>query len=115
MMEINKEQVIDVLKQCYDPEIPVDLWNLGLIYDIKINKPNVDITMSLTTPGCGMAQLMAEDIKTKVTGLEGVDEATVEITFDPPWKPEMMSDEAKEKLGFSPSKSQTEQSSTEWE
>lgn len=114
-MNINKEKIIDVLKQCYDPEIPVDLWSLGLIYDIQIDEPNVNITMSLTTPGCGMAQHMADDIKTKVSGLDGVKDTTVEVTFDPPWNPEMMSDEAKEKLGFSPSKTQTEPSSTEWE
>jgi len=114
-MKINKEKIVDVLKQCYDPEIPVDLWSLGLIYDIKIDEPNVNITMSLTTPGCGMAQHMADDIKTKVSGLDGVEETTVEVTFDPPWNPEMMSDEAKEKLGFSPTKTQTEQTTTEWE
>ncbi len=114
-MNINKEKIVDVLKQCYDPEIPVDLWSLGLIYDIKIDEPNVNITMSLTTPGCGMAQHMADDIKTKVSGLDGVEETTVEVTFDPPWNPEMMSDEAKEKLGFSPTKTQTEQTTTEWE
>jgi metal-sulfur cluster biosynthetic enzyme len=115
MMAINKEHIIDVLKQCFDPEIPVDLWNLGLIYDIKIDEPNVVITMSLTTPGCGMAQMMAEDIKTKVTSLNGIEETTVEVTFDPPWNPEMMSNEAKEKLGFSPTKTQSENISTEWD
>ena len=54
-MAINKDQIVEILKQCYDPEIPVDLWNLGLIYDIKINEKIVDITMSLTTPGCGIS------------------------------------------------------------
>jgi metal-sulfur cluster biosynthetic enzyme len=114
-MAINKKQIIDVLKQCFDPEIPVNLWSLGLIYDINIDEPNVVITMSLTTPGCGMAQMMAEDIKTKVTSLNGIEETTVEVTFDPPWKPEMMSNEAKEKLGFSPSKTQSENITTKWE
>lgn len=93
----------------------MDLWSLGLIYDIQIEEPNVIITMSLTTPGCGMAQQMAEDIKSKVTSLKGVEETTVDVTFDPPWNPEMMSDEAKEKLGFSPTKTYTEESKTEWE
>ena len=96
-----------MLKQCVDPEIPVDLWNLGLIYDINLqeaedNKTDVFITMSLTTPGCGMGEHMAEDIKTKVTNLDKVDETSVEVTFDPPWNPEMMSDEARKKLGFDP-------------
>ena len=99
-MAKNKDQIVEILKQCYDPEIPVDLWNLGLIYDIKINEKIVDITMSLTTPGCGMGQYMAEDIKNKVTSLDGVNETNVQVTFDPPWSPEMMTDDAKEKLGF---------------
>lgn len=114
-MAIEKDQVVEILKQCYDPEIPVDLWSLGLIYDIKIDEPNIVITMSLTTPGCGMAQYMAEDIKTKVSNLEGVEETIVNVTFDPPWNPEMMADEAKEKLGFAPSKTQTENISADWE
>ncbi len=114
-MAIKKDQVVEILKQCYDPEIPVDLWSLGLIYDIKIDENIVNITMSLTTPGCGMGQYMAEDIKTKVTGLNGVEETTVNVTFDPPWNPEMMADEAKEKLDFSPVKAQSETVKKEWE
>ncbi len=114
-MAINKDQIVEILKQCYDPEIPVDLWNLGLIYDIKINEKIVDIIMSLTTPGCGMGQYMAEDIKNKVTSLDGVNETNVQVTFDPPWNPEMMTDDAKEKLGFSPAKVQNEASENEWE
>ncbi|HBR87546.1 MAG TPA: hypothetical protein DEA65_06950 [Candidatus Marinimicrobia bacterium] len=114
-MAINKDQIVEILKQCYDPEIPVDLWNLGLIYDIKINEKIVDIIMSLTTPGCGMGQYMAEDIKNKVTSLDGVNETNVQVTFDPPWSPEMMTDDAKEKLGFSPAKVQNEASENEWE
>jgi len=68
MGQVKKEQIIEILKQCYDPELPVDLWNLGLIYDIQIqesydeNKSDVNITMSLTTPGCSMGQNMAQDI-----------------------------------------------------
>jgi metal-sulfur cluster biosynthetic enzyme len=114
-MAKNKDQIVEILKQCYDPEIPVDLWNLGLIYDIKINEKIVDIIMSLTTPGCGMGQYMAEDIKNKVTSLDGVNETNVQVTFDPPWSPEMMTDDAKEKLGFSPAKVQNEASENEWE
>ncbi len=114
-MAVDKKQIIEVLQQCYDPEIPVDLWNLGLIYDININDKIIDITMSLTTPGCGMAQYMAEDIKRKVSNLDGVVETSVAITFDPPWNPAMMTDKAKEKLGFSPSKTQSENVTTEWE
>ena len=83
-----KNKIIGVLKQCYDPEIPVDLWNLGLIYDINIksiqnNKYNVDILMSLTTPGCSMGEHMANDIKTKVSELDEIENVNVSVTFDP--------------------------------
>ena len=119
MKKLAQEDIINVLKQCYDPEIPVDLWNLGLIYDIafdsQASKPtNVEITMSLTTPGCGMADQMANDIKEKVESLDAVENTTVTVTFDPAWKPEMMTDDAKEKLGFYPTPSKNIENS-EWE
>ncbi|MEE8437302.1 MAG: iron-sulfur cluster assembly protein [Candidatus Neomarinimicrobiota bacterium] len=101
---ITKEQVIDVLKQCYDPEIPIDLWNLGLIYDIQIkdnfegHSSDLNIVMSLTTPGCGMGRKMAADITRKLKKQEGVKRANVEITFDPPWNPSMVSPAAQKKL-----------------
>ena len=102
-----KNSIVDVLMSCYDPEIPLDLWSLGLIYDIDINdgsgdKNKVEITMSLTTPGCSMGQHMANDIKAKVSALDGVSNVDVEVIFDPPWNPEMMTDEARSKLGFDP-------------
>ena len=102
-----KPGIIEVLKQCFDPEIPVDLWNLGLIYDIDFDsqdkdKTDVKITMSLTTPGCGMGSQMANDIKEKVPAMDEVNDVDVTVTFDPPWNPEMMSDEARSKLGFDP-------------
>mgnify|MGYP000948646038 CR=1 FL=1 len=100
-----KEKIIEVLQLCYDPEIPIDLWNLGLIYSIDINDnetgtKNVHITMSLTTPGCSMGQHMASDIKTKVSSLEGVNNVDVDVTFDPPWNPEMISEAGKLQLGM---------------
>ena len=102
-----KKQIIRLLKECYDPEIPVDLWSLGLIYQIDLSDSEngqslVDITMSLTTPGCTMGQQMADDIKTKVSSIDLVDMVNVTVTFDPPWKPEMMDNNAREKLGFDP-------------
>ena len=102
---IDKNEVIDVLKQCYDPEIPIDLWSLGLIYDITIDKTNnnksdVSITMTLTTPGCSMGEYMAEDIKMKLKKKKNINSANVNMTFDPPWNPSLMNDKAKEKLGF---------------
>tara|TARA_B100000676_G_C17550770_1_gene567285 strand:+ start:135 stop:488 length:354 start_codon:yes stop_codon:yes gene_type:complete len=105
---MNKEKIINVLKKCNDPEIPIDLWNLGLIYDFKIQesfnegKFDINITMSLTTPGCGMGEVIKNDIRTKLEVLDEVNQAFITITFDPPWTPELMTDEGKKKLGFEP-------------
>ena len=117
-----KAKIIDILKQCYDPEIPIDLWNLGLIYDINItttenNKNDVKITMSLTTPGCTMGQHMADDIKNKVKALEKINNIEVTVTFDPPWTPEMMTGYAREKLGYDPVKTNNidQKINVEWE
>tara|TARA_Y100000590_G_scaffold113324_1_gene129231 strand:- start:595 stop:921 length:327 start_codon:yes stop_codon:yes gene_type:complete len=108
---MNKEEIIEILKTCYDPEIPIDLWNLGLIYDIKIKKNDVYILMTLTTPGCTMAESIANDIKNKISNNKLVEKIEVEITFDPIWTPEMMTDEGRVKLGFN-KKEENEQS---WE
>ena len=117
-----KAKIIDILKQCYDPEIPIDLWNLGLIYDIDItttenDKNDVKITMSLTTPGCTMGQHMADDIKNKVKALEKINSIEVTVTFDPPWTPEMMTNYAREKLGYDPVKTSNKDQkiNVEWE
>ena len=103
-MENIKNNVIDILKQCNDPELPIDLWNLGLIYDLKINEQDkkfaVDIIMSLTTPGCTMGQYMIEDIKNKIASIKSISSVNVELTFDPPWNPQMMTEEGKIKLGL---------------
>lgn len=103
-MENIKKNVIDILKQCNDPELPIDLWNLGLIYDLKINEQDkkfaVDIIMSLTTPGCTMGQYMIEDIKNKMASIKSISSVNVELTFDPPWNPKMMTEEGKIKLGL---------------
>ena len=117
-----KAKIVDILKQCYDPEIPIDLWNLGLIYDIDMtttenDKNDVKITMSLTTPGCTMGQHMADDIKNKVKTLEKINNIEVTVTFDPPWTPEMMTDYAREKLGYDPVKTNNKDQkiNVEWE
>ena len=121
MAKVNEDIVIDVLKQCFDPEIPVDLWSLGLIYTIKISEnssgnSDINIVMTLTTPGCTMGSHMAMDIKTKLEMNDNIDMANVEVTFEPPWTPEMMSDEARTKLGFPASTDSQESSSEEnWE
>ena len=101
---IQKEEVIKILKQCFDPELPVDLWNLGLIYDIKIQeaydetKSDINI-ISLTTPGCTMGDQISQDVRNKLEALDKVNQAFVEVT-DPPWNPEMITEEAKKKLGL---------------
>ena len=117
-MNLNEDTIIDVLKQCFDPEIPIDLWNLGLIYKIDIiaapnNKNDIDILMTLTTPGCTMGKHMADDIKSKLEMLKEINKATVELTFDPPWEPNMMTKEARIKLGFEKKESNPE--NTNWE
>jgi len=117
---IDKNEVIDVLKQCYDPEIPIDLWSLGLIYDITIakadnNKSDVSITMTLTTPGCSMGEHMAEDIKMKLKKNNNINSANVNMTFDPPWNPSLMNDKAKEKLGFGVSNDNVVDDDKDWE
>ena len=106
---IKKEKIIEILQQCYDPEIPIDLWNLGLIYEISINKNKIDILMTLTTPGCSMAQFMADDIKSKIENLNEELEVKVNVTFDPPWEPSMMTDKGKEILGFGENKTKKEE------
>ena len=124
MAQVKESQVIEILKQCFDPELPIDLWNLGLIYNIDTQESydelhsDVNIVMSLTTPGCTMGQQMSLDIKNKLEALDEVNQAFVEVTFEPPWNPEMMSAEAREKLGVGVSEPQERQDTnikTEWE
>ena len=95
------QKVIDKIKTCYDPEIPVDIWELGLIYEIDINDDNdVKIKMTLTSPSCPVAETLPPDVEKKIAEVEGVKSSKVEITFDPPWEKEMMSEVAQLELGF---------------
>jgi FeS assembly SUF system protein len=95
------ETVVKVLKTIYDPEIPVDIYELGLIYDVFLNEDNdVKILMTLTTPNCPVAESLPQEVKDKVASIEGVNSAEVEMTFDPPWSRDLMSEEAKLELGF---------------
>lgn len=96
---ISEEQVYEVLKECYDPEIPVNVVDLGLIYDIKIIDDWVGVKMSLTSPGCGMGNQIASSIRERLLSLQGVHEADVRIVWEPQWTPSMMSEEAKKTLG----------------
>ena len=99
---ITAEQVREALKECYDPEIPVNIVDLGLIYNIQVSpEDEVLVTMTLTTPGCGMAQNIALQAKAKAMAVPGVKDAKVTVVWEPPWDPSRMSDEAKKKLGWS--------------
>ncbi len=96
-----KEQVLEVLKEVYDPEIPINIVDLGLIYEVEVKEDGVvDIEMTLTTPGCPIGAYIASQVEERLIAMEGVKGANVEIVFDPPWSPEKMSDEAKKMLGF---------------
>ena len=93
--------VIAVLKTIFDPEIPVDIYELGLIYEVKINdEAFVDIEMTLTSPNCPVAESMPADVEKKVASMEGATGAKVNIVFEPSWTQDMMSEEAKLELGF---------------
>ena len=124
MKLVNEKKVIDVLKQCFDPELPVDLWNLGLIYNIQIQESydekssDINIVMSLTTPGCTMGEQIAQDMKNKLEAITNINQVFIEVTFDPPWNPEMMSKKARKKLGVgfsSPQEPKKAPINTEWE
>ena len=95
------EKIIRVLKSIFDPEIPVDIYELGLIYDVFVNEEyEVKILMTLTTPNCPVAETLPLEVEEKVKSLDDVKDAMVEITFDPPWSQDLMSDEAKLELGM---------------
>lgn len=95
------EKIVKVLKTIYDPEIPVDIYELGLIYDVFVNEDyEVKVIMTLTTPNCPVAESMPQEVKDKVASLKMVKDAEVELTFDPPWSQELMSEEAKLELGM---------------
>lgn len=95
------EEIVKVLKTIYDPEIPVDIYELGLIYDVMVNTDHeVKILMTLTSPNCPVAESLPQEVEQKVAALEEVKSAEVEITFDPPWTRDLMSEEARLELGM---------------
>jgi FeS assembly SUF system protein len=104
-LAINKknleEKIIDALKEIYDPEIPVNIYEIGLIYKIQVDDDFlVHIVMTLTTPNCPVAESLPAEVREKVKGIEGVKDVDLELTFEPPWDMEMLSDEAKLELGM---------------
>jgi FeS assembly SUF system protein len=95
------DKIVGVLKTIFDPEIPVDIYELGLIYDVFVNEEyEVKVLMTLTTPNCPVAETLPLEVEEKVKSLDDVKDAEVEITFDPPWSQDLMSDEAKLELGM---------------
>lgn len=97
---VTKDEVYEALQGCYDPEIPVNIVDLGLIYDVEINEDKVNVKMTLTAPGCGMGAMIASDAQEKILQIPGVSEAKVDLVWDPPWDPSRISEEAKQKLGI---------------
>ena len=101
MANVTVEQVREALKDVYDPEIPVNVVDLGLIYDMDVSDSNeVSVTMTLTAPGCGMGPYIAQQAEWAIAGLEGVEDVNVELTFDPPWSPDMLTEDGKILLGL---------------
>ena len=104
-VEVNEEQIRETLRTCYDPEIPVNIVDLGLVYDMRLTRlpggnSRVDVKMTLTAPGCGMGSVIAGDAEQKLLMLDGVEEATVEIVWDPPWHQSMITPEGRRMLGI---------------
>ena len=96
-----EEKILKAIKEIYDPEIPVNIYDLGLIYEIDVDDyDNVEITMTLTAPNCPVAESLPNDVKEKVKAIEGVNKVHIEMTFEPPWAANMMSEEAKLMLGY---------------
>ena len=95
------EDVIEVLKSVYDPEIPVNVVDLGLIYDVQVNEQNnVYVQLTLTFPGCGMGPHIAQQAEWAIQDIEGVEDVEIELVFDPPWSPDLISGEARAQLGI---------------
>jgi FeS assembly SUF system protein len=95
------QRVIDEIKTCYDPEIPVDIWELGLIYEINLNEENeLNVKMTLTSPSCPVAETLPPEVEQKLREVPGIKSAKLELTFEPPWDKEMMSEVAQLELGF---------------
>lgn len=96
-----EERIVDVLKTVYDPEIPVDIWNLGMIYKIDVkDDATVDVDMTFTAPSCPAADFILEDVRTKIESVDGVKSVAVNLVFEPAWDQSMMSEEARVELGF---------------
>ncbi|MDE0344129.1 MAG: iron-sulfur cluster assembly protein [Deltaproteobacteria bacterium] len=97
---VTKEQVYEALQDCYDPEIPVSIVELGLVYDVEVADDTVEVKMTLTAPGCGMGGMIAANAESLIREIPGVKDASVDLVWDPPWDPSRISEEARQKLGI---------------
>ena len=97
---VTKEQVYEALQDCYDPEIPVNIVDLGLVYDVEVADDSVEVKMTLTAPGCGMGGMIAANAESLIREIPGVKDASVDLVWDPPWDPSRISEEARQKLGI---------------
>lgn len=97
---VTKDEVIATLKRCYDPEIPINIVDLGLVYDVSIEGEKVGIKMTLTAPGCPASGYISQDVKKKLESMPGVKKADVTVVWDPPWSPDLMSETAKKQFGW---------------
>ena len=98
-MEV-KNKIIEEIRKIYDPELPVNIYELGLIYDIKVDGRKAEIKMTLTAPGCGMGDMIAGEVKQKIEGIPGTVDVKVELVWDPPWDRDMINESAKLQLGM---------------
>ena len=98
--EISRDDIKEALRDVYDPEIPVNVYDLGLIYDIQLDGGQVYVQMTLTAPGCGMGPYIAQNAEWRIAEIEGVEDVEVDMVFDPPWNPEMITEDGKKLLGL---------------
>ena len=97
---VTKEDVLEALRDVYDPEIPVNIDDLGLVYDVEVQEADVEVQMTLTFAGCGMGPYIAQQAEWRLAELEGIEDINVDLVFDPPWTPDMITDEGKKLLGL---------------
>ncbi|MCH8235948.1 MAG: DUF59 domain-containing protein [Chloroflexi bacterium] len=98
--KVTKDAVLEALKEVYDPEIPVNIVDLGLIYDVEVDDGEVAIEMTLTAQGCGMGPYIAQQAEWRIAEIEGVEDVEVELVWDPPWSPELITEDGKRLLGL---------------
>ena len=100
MSEVNSDQILEALREVYDPEIPVNVVDLGLIYSVEVSEGDVHIKMTLTAPGCGMGPYIAQQAEWRIAEIEDVEDVQVDVVFDPPWTPDLITEEGKQLLGI---------------